>query len=63
MRCADARACAEDPTTLFRSNTNGSKMLSACLRICGTSYLKNAIGPTIARICRDTPAVEIDPQR
>jgi hypothetical protein len=53
----------EDESTLFRSKTNGSKMLSLCLRICCMNYLKDAIGPVIARVCAEAPAVEIDPSR
>lgn len=38
-------------------------MLSSCLRICGNAYLESTVGPVISRVCRETPQVEIDPER
>jgi hypothetical protein len=60
-----ARTCAhtEDPATLFRGKSNASKMLSLCLRKGCATYLKKAIGSIIARVCENTPGVEIDPSR
>lgn len=38
-------------------------MLSSCLRICGNGYLESTVGAIIHRVCRETPYVEIDPER
>ncbi len=53
----------DDPSTLFRSNSKASKLLSASLRACAVDYLRQVVGDVILRICTTLPSVEIDPNR
>lgn len=51
----------EEPETLFRNNDYASKLLSAALNDRGSAYLKSVLAAPIAAICKNPPAVEIDP--
>ncbi len=54
---------SDDPSTLFRSNSKASKLLSASLRTCAVDYLRQVVGDVILHICTTLPSVEIDPNR
>jgi hypothetical protein len=53
----------EDPTTLFRSNSRASKLLSISMKVRGLEYVQNAMGDLIHAICSAQPSVEIDPTK
>ncbi|KAM4700589.1 ras GTPase-activating protein 4-like [Discoglossus pictus] len=52
-----------EPNTLFRSNSLASKSMESFLKIAGTQYLHNVVGPTINRIFEEKKYIELDPSK
>ncbi|PVD32951.1 hypothetical protein C0Q70_08398 [Pomacea canaliculata] len=53
----------EDPNTLFRGNTLGTKSIDQFMKILGVPYLQETLQPVIERIFNEKKTIELDPSR
>ncbi|KAL8576071.1 hypothetical protein ACOMHN_001421 [Nucella lapillus] len=53
----------DDPNTVFRGNTLGTKSVDQFMKILGTPYLQETLQPVIERIFTERKTVELDPSR
>ena len=49
--------------TLFRGNTNLTKVVELSMTWYGMSFLEASIGPVLRRLCSDEVVIEVDPTR
>ena len=49
--------------TLFRGNTNLTKVVELSMTWYGMSFLEASVGPVLRRLCSDKVAIEVDPTR
>lgn len=50
-------------TTMFRSNSFGSKLVTLFFKLHGMDYLKEVLGPALSEICKENAPLEIDGAR
>eukprot|EP00002_Diphylleia_rotans_P014404 TRINITY_DN2808_c0_g1_i1.p1 TRINITY_DN2808_c0_g1~~TRINITY_DN2808_c0_g1_i1.p1 ORF type:complete len:755 (+),score=160.37 TRINITY_DN2808_c0_g1_i1:49-2313(+) len=50
-------------STLFRTDSMGTKMMAALCRMVGLSYLKSTLSVPISQLIKDAPRMELDPSR
>ncbi|KAK7497442.1 hypothetical protein BaRGS_00011284, partial [Batillaria attramentaria] len=53
----------DDPNTIFRGNTLGTKAVDQFMKILGVPYLQDTLHPVIERIFSERKTVELDPSR
>lgn len=53
----------DDPNTVFRGNSLGTKSVDQFMKILGTPYLQETLQPVIERIFNEKKTVELDPSR
>ncbi|XP_070204929.1 rasGAP-activating-like protein 1 [Littorina saxatilis] len=53
----------DDPNTIFRGNTLGTKSVDQYMKILGVPYLQETLQPVVERIFNEKKTVELDPSR